>query len=323
MGAERKIEALREATDRKRQEALEKTNAAITRLLKEGKSINFPTVAKEAGVSITYLYKYDDIKERINHLRKQQEQTIKKPIAPQSASDKSKQVMLNQLRERVRQLEVDNREFRTKNEAVYGRLHQLQSNQQEVENLRTENTRLKIEITSLKEQVDKFSRHSLLPEITHLTQTADSKDSKVTSLDNKRTQQSGIDEKIKSELARLKVPLNTTLTRTIKSASVELVSSAIEALEEAMNSSAIERPGGWLNKAIKDGWKPNAAHLPQNEVERDVFKEWFDLAYKQRLVLASTKGDDNQMYVYDLNGVLLPFKQMLAEHPLETLKVSL
>jgi hypothetical protein len=168
--------------------------------------------------------------------------------------------------------------------------------------------------------VNKFSYHSLLPEITHLTQTADSKDSKVTSLNNKRTQQSDVDEKIKSELARLEVPLNTTLTKTIKSASVELVSSAIKALEEAMNSSGIQRPGGWLNKAIKDGWKPNAAHLPQDEVERDVFKKWFDLAYKQRLVLASTKGEDGQMYVYNTDGVLLPFDQVLAKYPLEKLK---
>ena len=144
-------------------------------------------------------------------------------------------------------------------------------------------------------------------------------------MDEKRTQRSdvgGID-KIKLELARLEVPLNTTLTKTIKSTSVEFVLSAIEALEEAMNNGVIERPGGWLNKAIKEGWKPNAAHLPQDEVERDVFNEWFDLASKQRLVLASTKGDDGRMIVYTMDGASLPFKQMLAEHPLETLKASL
>ena len=64
----------------------------------------------------------------------------------------------------------------------------------------------------------------------------------------------------------------------------------------------------------------------QNEmlpVERDTFKEWFDLAYKQRLVLASTKGEDGQMYVYNIDGVLLPFVQVLADHPLDTLKLLL
>lgn len=55
-------------------------------------------------------------------------------------------------------------------------------------------------------------------------------------------------------------------------------------------------------------------------MERDTFKEWFDLAYKQRLVLASTKGEDGQMYVYNIDGVLLPFDQVLAKYPWDTLK---
>lgn len=144
------------------------------------------------------------------------------------------------------------------------------------------------------------------------------------SLDKKRTQRSSvISDKIKSELAQLSIPLNSTLTKTIKSASVEIVESAIEALKEASKSGVIEKPGGWLNKAIRDGWIPNEKHLPQSQVERDIFKEWFDLAYKQRLVLASTKGEDGQMYVYDIDGVRLPFKQMLAEYPLEKLHSTL
>jgi len=61
---------------------------------------------------------------------------------------------------------------------------------------------------------------------------------------------------------------------------------------------------------------PNEKHLPNN------FKEWFDLAYKQRLVMAGIKGDDGQMYVYNLNGVPLPFEQMLSGIP-EKLKISL
>lgn len=113
------------------------------------------------------------------------------------------------------------------------------------------------------------------------------------------------------------------MAETIKSTSEELVISAIEALKEAINTRAIERPGGWLNKAIKDGWKPNEKHLPQDKVTRDILKEWFELAYKQKLVLASTKGADGQIYIYTLDGVSVPFEQMLAKYPLERLKPSL
>lgn len=318
MGTERKIEALKEATDRKRQSALDKTNAAIAQLLKEGKRINFPTVAKEAGVSVTYLYKYDELKERINHLRQQQEETIKKPITPQSASDKSKQVIINQLRERVRQLEVDNRELRSKNETVYGRLYQIQGVQQEVEALRLEITSLKAENNWLKQQLDENSR-SLQPQ----TESTLSTDFKVASLEAKRSQIKDISNKIKSELVSVGVKLNTTLTKTIKSAPEEMVLIAIQALKQALEYGNVERPGGWLNKAIQDGWMPNEKNLPHDKVERDIFNQWFELAYKQRLVLASTRDDDGRMYVFTVDGLRLSFKEMLAKHPLEKLKATL
>jgi len=44
-------------------------------------------------------------------------------------------------------------------------------------------------------------------------------------------------------------------------------------------------------------------------------------AYKQKIGNGRDKrGDDGQMYVYNLNGVPLPFEQMLSEYPLEKLK---
>lgn len=318
MRNERKIEALKEATDRKRQEALKKTNAAIERLLKEGKRINFPSVAKEAGVSVTYLYKIDEIKSRILHLRKQQELSNEKPVAPQSASDKSKQVIINQLRERIRQLEVDNRELRDKNEAVYGRLYQLQGELQERESLKLEVGSLKAENNWLKQQLDECRRVANI----HSCSTLPA-EKHITSLDQKRTQQKDISDKIKSELAAVGLKLNTTLTKTIKSSPEEIVLLAIQALRQALEYGNIERPGGWLNSAIQNGWMPNEKNLPIDKIERDIFKQWFDLAYKQRLVLASTKGDDGRMYVFTVDGLRLSFEQMLAEYPLEKLQPSL
>lgn len=189
MRTERKIEALREATERKSQEALDKTNAALTRLLKEGKRITFATVALEAGVSVTYLYKYEEIKERIYHLRKQQEASIEKPVNPQIASDKSKQVITNQLRERIRQLEADNRELRNKNEAVYGRLYQVQKVDQERESLKIEVGSLKDENNWLKQQLDEC-RGTSQTQFEALLPT----NPQVTSLEPERTQQKDISD---------------------------------------------------------------------------------------------------------------------------------
>jgi len=46
-------------------------------------------VAREAGLSVSYLYKYPEIKERIEILRKQQLKADK-PTTAQKASDNSK-----------------------------------------------------------------------------------------------------------------------------------------------------------------------------------------------------------------------------------------
>lgn len=68
---------------------------------------------------------------------------------------------------------------------------------------------------------------------------------------------------------------------------------------------------------------PNEKHLPDSKVERDIFNEWYNLAKNQKLIMASSKGEDGQLYVYTLEGIPVLFKQMLAEYPLEKLKLYL
>lgn len=172
-------------------------------------------------------------------MRKQQEISIEKPINPQTASDKSKQVIINQLREIIRLLEADNRELRNKSEVVYGQLYQLQGELQERESLNLQIDSLKVENNWLKQQLDECRRtsqtqfHSTLPT-----------NPKITSLERERTQRKDISDKIKSELSSIGVKLNTTLTKTIKSSPEEMVLSAIQALRQALGHGNIERPGG-------------------------------------------------------------------------------
>lgn len=309
----RKIEALQEAAASKSRESAERVAKALAKMIKQGQIITFKSVATAANVSTAYLYKQIDLRNQIEVLRGQQKNSSK-PKQPPLASDNSKAVIIYNLREDNKRLRADIDGLRRVNESLTGRLYQLQDASNLAERLRAENE-------SLRQQLDECRRRAeIQPDSIPLT---NSKDSKVTSLDKKRTQRLDISDKIKSDLAQLGIPLNSTLTKTIKSASVEIVESAIVALKEAMTTGNVERPGGWLNKAIKDGWIPNEKHLPQNKVERDIFNEWFSLAYKRRLVLASVRGDDGQLYVYTVEGIPLPFKQMLVEYPLEKLQATL
>ena len=301
------------AAEAKKKEAIDKTEKAIAELSKIGEEITFRSIADKAGVSVSYLYKYEELKDRIKYLREQQKrEVIKKSSQPtlyQPASDKSKAVLIYNLREENKRLRLEIEGLRKHIEVVQGRLYELST-------VAEENTRLQRQLEIRTQELQKCHNSKVVATISAPN------DSKVTSQDLKRSKRSAeISNQIKFKLDEIGIKLNTTLTKTIKSsASEEIVLFAIEALSLALNYGDVKNPGGWLNAAIKDGWMPSEKHLPGQKAERDVFKEWFDLAYKQRLVLAATKGDDGQMYVYTIDGSPIPFKQMLAEYPIEQLK---
>ncbi len=255
METKRKIEALKEATERKRQEALNKTDKAITQLLKENKSISFPIVAKVAGVSVQYLYKYEEIKNRIKHLQKQQKGVFS-PSTPQPASDKSKTVIINHLKERIRKLETENRGLGDHIEAVSGKLYQLQGIEEQMERFRAENN-------DLKRQLDECHRCNTEPP----TDTE-----KVTSLGKKKSERSNISDKIKQTLIELGIKLNSTLTQKILTVSEDVVLAAIEALKQAMKEGEVRSPGGWLACAIEDGWKKNEPQMQQTSHNPRIYK---------------------------------------------------
>ena len=105
----------------------------------------------------------------------------------------------------------------------------MRAAEQEAEVFKAENARLQSEVDSLKEQLDEYRRAIQIQ-----VNCTSSESAKVAFLEPKRQKALAISNKIKSELAKLGIDLNTTLTKTIKSASEELVISAIEALKEAI-----------------------------------------------------------------------------------------
>ena len=142
MAHERNVNGLRESGKQRSQEALKRTDEAINRLVKEGKKITFQSVAKAAGVSVAYLYKYDSIKQRIDQLRKQQF-PIKGLPPKQKASDDSKTAIIKTLKERIKKLEAENRSLRDHIEVVQGIAMQVSDLKQQVEILKTDNSKLK------------------------------------------------------------------------------------------------------------------------------------------------------------------------------------
>jgi hypothetical protein len=221
-----RVDNLQQVQAARKEDSADRVFKAIERLQKINGKINFTTVAKEANVSVSYLYKYPEIKQHIAEVRNQQRSFPTSPVALPNSSSTGK--IITRLKEKIQQLENENKELKQKHEALAGQVYRVHYFQEQVE--RQEQI--------IKDLQGKFKGEQL--------------DSKVTPISSK--QKNTINEQIQSELNSLDISLNPTLTKTIKAATESIVLAAIEALKEQLSKKDIPNPGGWLNQAIKEGW---------------------------------------------------------------------
>lgn len=298
----RKIEALQEAAAQKAKESAERVDKALERMIKQDQIISFKSVAQSANVSTAYLYKQEGLRNRIETLRDQQKQRPKTKQTP-AASDNSKSVIIATLREENKKLRAEIDGLRRINEGLAGRVYHLQGADDLAQRLKAENA-------ELKQQLQEFHQQVQQPTIAPI------ENSKVASLEKKRVESSNISDQVKQQLESLGIQLNSTLAKTIKASSEETVLDAIEALKEAISDGGVDKPGGWLKKAIEQGWKPNGKIQMKSEL--DLFTEWYPKAKQKRLIQASQSTKDGIM-IYTNDEKWIPFSEMLTRYPIATL----
>ena len=121
MGAERRAQALRQAAQAKHQEATKRAEAALRKLIKSGEEINFRAVAAAAGVSVDFLYRHPELRQRIEHLRsRQRQQEAPAPATPESARD-DRSVVAG-LTARLRQAHAEVSELKSQLATAHGEL---------------------------------------------------------------------------------------------------------------------------------------------------------------------------------------------------------
>ena len=302
MTVERNVDGLRGNAQRKRQEAFEKVEQGIQKLIKEGQVINFNTVAKASGLSKAWLYKELEIKVRIEHLRENSSKA--KEIPPkQKSSDASKDAIIKTLKERIKKLEAENRGLRDQHEAIYGRILQASEIEQRLERLEAENTRLKEEL----EECRSRSTKSLALEKSNFAPI---------STKGSRGQ---ISNTITDELTALGIKLTNPLASKIRDSTEEIVLIAIEALKEQLQHGVIRRPGAWLFSAIDDAWQPNQP-LGEGSHPADMFSEWYGLAREFGIVIGSRKEDDGSIWVQENTGQWFLFEEFSSKWTLQYLR---
>ena len=243
---ENRIKTLKATQQSRKEETLAKVNQAIERLQKTGAKINFQSIAREANVSVPYLYKYPELKERIMVLRSQQSQMPAHPVNKPPVTAKSHSQVVGRLKNRIRQLEAENKELKRKNEALAGQVYRVHSLQAQVE-------RQQEIIGNLEARLQGSPKGEVIP----ITSK---------SLGQKR-------DFIEEELDSLGIKLNSTLNKKIKANTEEAVLAAIEALKDQLKRGEVKNPGGWLAKAIEGGWT-KAESIPQEQpvTQPEIFK---------------------------------------------------
>lgn len=105
---------IRAAARKRSADTRQKAMKALRRLDSCGAPITFDTVARQAGVSRSWLYTQTDLRAEIERLRHRHQTVSPAPIVPdrQRASDTSLLRRLEAATERIRHLEHDNRELR-------------------------------------------------------------------------------------------------------------------------------------------------------------------------------------------------------------------
>lgn len=124
MKHKRSTDAIVALAKKKRKETVQKVEQAIRQLIKENGRINFNTVSCSAGVSKSYLYNHSDLRERIQTLRKQQQQAVSPKSVKRKMSDENKGAMIQLLRDRVKELEHENRQLKDENRRLHGKLYE-------------------------------------------------------------------------------------------------------------------------------------------------------------------------------------------------------
>lgn len=310
-GKEQRIAKLNAVQQQRKQDCIDRTEKAIYKLLQNNERVSFGAIARIANVSVSYLYKYPELKERIQDICNQQVKNTRKLTRPQTASEKSKQVIIKQLRERINSLEWEKKELKKQNEKMTGELYKIGIKLDLFDRVKQETVRQAEEIENLKAELED-TKNELSAYQSKLVES----NPKVTPINQKLKPVTDIqiDNDLKAKLSNLGIRLNSTLKKIITSSTQQKVDNAISAVEEYLaTDKKVKSKAGLLRIAIEEVWKPNLTDEERQLAQiTDTFSEWFKLAKDQGIIQAS-QGTPKGILVLESTGNWTPLETMIEK----------
>ncbi|HEY9767376.1 MAG TPA: DUF6262 family protein [Coleofasciculaceae cyanobacterium] len=103
--SDKQIRGLSLASKKKQQEALLKTEKAIAKLTDNNQKITIRSVAREAGVSTSYIYKYPELAYNIQRLREQQKYSLVKGDSVSKKAEQQVKILQREKAELLQEIE--------------------------------------------------------------------------------------------------------------------------------------------------------------------------------------------------------------------------
>ncbi|WP_077595997.1 DUF6262 family protein [Oceanobacillus kimchii] len=101
----------------------QKVDDAITRLIRFNESINFNSVANEAGVAKATLYNNSELRERIESLRQRQLEDPTSKQINRNINEGNKDALIQSLKRKVKKLEEENKQLKEQVKLAYGEVY--------------------------------------------------------------------------------------------------------------------------------------------------------------------------------------------------------
>jgi len=274
---EKQTEILRQTQQHRKEQKRQQVFAAVRTLQQQGKPITFTAVARVAQVSISYLYKWPEVKDFIQSVREEQSQQLAPLPAEPEPGPYSLKTLHEVARKRIKELEAEIQELKRQNELYRGHVAEV--------------FELRDEIERLRESLRQFTEPRPTSKVVALRAVASGTD-----LD--------IDPDIVQRLETLGVKLGVRLRREIQQHKPEKVMQAIAAFEQYRLQHVVENPAGCLLQMIRDEAEPNVPLEPPVP-EMDEFDRWYAEAIAQGFCLdiprrcLSTMGTEPLVKVVD------------------------
>lgn len=240
---EKQAEVLRRTQAKRKEQKKEQVLKAIAEIRRQKKPLTFRNIATVAGCSISYLYKWDEIKAYIHELQQQKQNTIN-PIEEDSKDRPHSLKTLHEVsKQRIRDLEATIKDLKHQNEKLRGHVT-------EIYELRDENERLR---TQLRELMSPTSSSKVIP-----IQASAKKN-----ISFSPSEAEDSTDLIVESIKEMGIKVGSKLREEITSREPEQVISSIEAFKQYRDSHDVKSQEACLLSMIRAEAKPNTESKPK------------------------------------------------------------